>query len=373
MFRPLPSLALVAVLLSVTVTAIAEDEWDGVSRIVAIGDIHGDYGQFTTLLRQAGLIDESATWTGGETHLVQTGDVPDRGPDTRRILDLLITLEKQARKAGGYVHALIGNHEAMNMMGALRYVTPEEFASFATNKSGKLRQRQYKAYVSYLEANPPEDGLPAFDAAFEEQWMAEHPLGFFEHRDAFAPTGTYGRWIARHNAAVRINNTLFLHGGISPKYADIKLRDLNKLAQKQLSADPIEPGGIVDDDQGPLWYRGLALHPEPEERAHVDAVLERFGVEHIVLGHTVTVGAVTPRFGGKVILNDNGMAAAYGGRLACVVIEDGSFYALHRGERLPMPIDSNADLLEYFRAAAELDPQPSPLAETISNLAAAVR
>ena len=68
-------------------------------------------------------------WSGGATHLVQLGDVPDRAPDTRKILDLLMRLEPQARRAGGYVHALIGNHEAMNVYGDLRYVSEGEIAA----------------------------------------------------------------------------------------------------------------------------------------------------------------------------------------------------------------------------------------------------
>jgi hypothetical protein len=102
-----------------------------VPRIIAVGDLHGDYEQFTSVLSSAGLIDGNGDWTGGKAHLVQTGDVVDRGPDSRSIMDLLMRLEKQAAAAGGGVHALLGNHEAMNVYGDLRYVSPGEFASYA--------------------------------------------------------------------------------------------------------------------------------------------------------------------------------------------------------------------------------------------------
>ena len=104
-------------------------EWTGVERVVAVGDVHGDYGGFVEVLRSAGVIDQKLRWTGGKTHLVQTGDVPDRGADSRKAMDLLMNLEKQAAKAGGQVHALIGNHEAMNLYGDLRYTVPGEFAA----------------------------------------------------------------------------------------------------------------------------------------------------------------------------------------------------------------------------------------------------
>ena len=91
--------------------------WTGVERTVAVGDVHGDYDQLAAVLKSAGLIDEQGNWSGGKTHLVQNGDVLDRGPDSRKAMDLLMRLEKQAAEAGGYVHALIGNHEAMNVYG----------------------------------------------------------------------------------------------------------------------------------------------------------------------------------------------------------------------------------------------------------------
>jgi hypothetical protein len=43
-------------------------------RIVAIGDIHGAYDEFVSILAHAKLIDHAQNWTGGRTTLVQTGD-----------------------------------------------------------------------------------------------------------------------------------------------------------------------------------------------------------------------------------------------------------------------------------------------------------
>src|SRR5262245_10688082 len=98
----------------------AQSEFSGVERVVAVGDVHGDYAGFVWVLRAAGIIDAKERWIGGKAHLVQTGDVVDRGGDSRKAMDLLMSLEKQAAKAGGRVHALIGNHEAMNLYGDLR-------------------------------------------------------------------------------------------------------------------------------------------------------------------------------------------------------------------------------------------------------------
>ena len=86
-------------------------------RVVAIGDVHGAYEEFTGILRMAGLLDQRDRWSGGRAHLVQTGDVLDRGADSRKVIDLLRRLEREAAGAGGAVHALLGNHEFTRQVG----------------------------------------------------------------------------------------------------------------------------------------------------------------------------------------------------------------------------------------------------------------
>ena len=87
---------------------ISDYEWTGVERVVAIGDIHGDYANYIAVLEAAGLVDRKGKWSGGETHLVQVGDIPDRGPDTQEIIKHIRKLAKQAKRKGGRVHSLIG-------------------------------------------------------------------------------------------------------------------------------------------------------------------------------------------------------------------------------------------------------------------------
>ncbi|MCP5111758.1 MAG: protein-tyrosine-phosphatase [bacterium] len=340
----------------------AQDSWSGVERLVAIGDVHGDHDQFFTLLQQAGLVNKKGRWMGGKTHLVQTGDVPDRGPDTRKIMDLLIRLEKQASKAGGRVHALIGNHEAMNVYTDLRYVTPEEYEAFRDGNSRRVRDHfwaQYAEEQKQISADPPD----------KDQWYEEHPLGYFEHRFAYGPKGKYGKWIRQHNAVVKVNDSLFLHGGISPLLAASSLKEINEKVRAELEDFRLLSEGLTMADGGPLWYRGLANGDEAELGPHVDAVLANYGVSRIVVGHTPTAGTVMPRFGGKVLMIDVGLSKHHGGRLACLVIENGKPSVLHRGESMEIPSGSDAGLLEYLEKAAALDPAPSPLMSLIQKLA----
>jgi hypothetical protein len=322
------------------------------TRIVAIGDVHGDLPQLETLLRQTGLIDAKHNWSGGRTHLVQIGDIPDRGPDTRAIFDLLIKLEKQAKRAGGQVTAIIGNHDAMMIYGDLRYVTPEEYQSFATSKSARMREAQWEYHIEELKQAGKEP-----DAAYRAKWEAARPLGWFEHRLAFQPGGKLHAWIATHDAVARIGDTLFVHAGIAPKYAGRTMEDLNATVRSELKDLSKVEGGLAADPDGPLWYRGLAAGDEQELGPHVDALLAQFGVRRIVIGHTPTGGAVTPRFTGKVLNIDVGLGRAYGSRLACLVIENGRPYVLHRGKRLELPDGSPGSLERYMEQAMQLEPE----------------
>jgi len=327
--------------------------WTGVERVVAVGDVHGDYEQLVAVLKTAALIDDQLNWTGGKTHLVQNGDLLDRGPDSRKAMDLLIRLEKQAGEAGGYVHALIGNHEAMNVYGDFRYTSPGEFAAFRDENSEKLRDAE-------MNKEQPADVA---------QWQAKHPLGYFEHRKQMGPDGYYGKWISSHDTVIKIDDSLYLHAGIGPKYASTKIHEINRRVREELEDPSKLKGGITTDNDGPLWYRGLAQGDASLDPL-LDKIRKNFGVERVVIGHTYSNAAITPRFGGKVILIDIGLSRVYDGigKVGCLVIENDKPYALHRGTRLELPGDSASDLLEYLKRAAALDPPPSPLLKRIAEL-----
>src|SRR5580704_12037578 len=206
-----------------------QDTFNEVRRVVAIGDVHGDYQRLVELLRTAALVDAKNAWTGGAAHLVLDGDFVDRGDHSAQVLDLLMDLEPQARKAGGRLHALIGNHEAMDLYGDLRYVTKEDFSGFAlANKGGAnskdIRDRGMRAAWDALQR---QGAAPADETDWRKQFEDEHPLGWFEHRQAFQPDGKYGKWIRQQNAIIKINDAVFLHGGISQKYATATRAEIN--------------------------------------------------------------------------------------------------------------------------------------------------
>lgn len=350
--------------------AAEQNNWQGVERIVAIGDLHGGYKKFVKILRLSGLINKRNRWIGGKTHLVQTGDIVDRGPDSRKIVDLLRKLEKEAAKDGGFVHALVGNHEAMIVQGDLRYVHEGEYKAFQTRRSRRLQRRYYDRYVASIKASLPEEEWPEFDHAYRDSWKERFPLGYVEHRLNWQPEGQYGKWVVANKTVIIINDTMFVHGGISAKYGALDLAEINARIELELSSGEIIEGGIVTDPEGPLWYRGLAKANENDvgEREHLDALMERHNIRRIVIGHTFTPGAVIPRFDGQVIQIDVGLGPDYGNNQAFLLIEEGVPIAVHRGHPVPLPDGSNYTTIEYLQTLAALDPQPSPLANTIAAL-----
>lgn len=376
--RPLPAFFLLAAILLSALTLVSAA--GAPTRIVAIGDVHGAYTELVTILQQTKLVDARRRWSGGTATLVQIGDLVDRGARVRETLDLVMGLEGQARGARGAVIPLLGNHEAMNVMGDVRYVTPEIYRTFATSRSEEVRAEAFQDYLAFLAAHAGHvhSVLVPTDEAGVKKWADEYPLGYFEYRDAFGPSGRYGRWIRRLRAVVQVGDGLFVHGGLNPALSFQNAAELNakvtaeldefdrvwqwlwrrkvvwrylkfgqsiahlqeelKLLQAQEKpADPELVAQIqkllgyeewmVASSNGPLWYRGLVADAEPDVTAGLDALLARFGARYVVVGHTTMAkGSVTPWRGGRVLAIDTGMLyEEYKGRASALQIEKGRF------------------------------------------------
>jgi len=344
--------------------------------VVAIGDVHGDFDDFVSILQRTGLIDAQHHWTGTKATLVQVGDLLDRGPKPREVMDLMMALEKEAPKAGGRVVSLLGNHEMMNLMGDLRYVTTQNYASFADGNSEERRKSAYQQYVKWRNSHAPLIAeLPQPMEITEGEWMARHPVGFIEQREAFSPNGSYGKWLREHSAVAKIGDVIFLHGGIHPNLAHLKIDTINAHIRDEIKAfdsgkqDLIEQNVILPfftlqeisaavqaelsaerkshvptDEQkqarlirflgfgewlsvrvdGPLWFRGYDQWSEEEGTAQIGKVLESYNAKRIVVGHTVQKGGtMRPRFNNKVFLIDTGMLSSYypGGRASALEIQ----------------------------------------------------
>jgi hypothetical protein len=247
------------------------------------------------------------------------------------------------------------------MSGDLRNVLPEEYLAFREPGS---EERIKQAYEQELESMRKAGRLPANDADmeyFKKSWFERHPPGFVEHREAFGPSGHYGSWIRKNSAVIRINDTLFVHGGISPKYAARKRADMNDTIRRELSDPERLLPGFATEIQGPVWYRGLAEEEEggPYD-AHVKRVLALHAVRRIVIGHTVTRSAIMPRFGGRVVNIDIGLSRFYGRPPACLVLERNESFVLHKGTKIPLPGPEPGGRSSYLKAVEAAEGQPLP-------------
>jgi hypothetical protein len=281
-------------------------------RVVAVGDVHGAHDSFVAILKAAKLIDGRERWIGGRTIFVQTGDVLDRGADSRKALDLLRKLERDAARAGGRVISLLGNHELMRLLGDWRYVSPGELAAFRRADSEELRELAYQRALETTKARATAERQPFDDVDYRARFLKEVPLGFLEMSQAFAPKGDYGPWMRSRPTMAMINGVAFLHGGVSDTVAPLGCDGINGAVAKELASLPTDPQAMAAllsaSETGPLWYRGLALEPEDTFAPTLTGILERLGARVIVVGHTTVLpGRIGTRFGGRVVQIDTGM------------------------------------------------------------------
>ncbi|AKE51567.1 Metallophosphoesterase [Kangiella geojedonensis] len=367
----LMNLRYVATLWSLTIALLVLPSSSLAERTVAVTDVHGAYQDLLQVLQRSKVIDNNHRWTGETDSLVIIGDNLDRGPDSRKVLDLWIRLEKEAAKAGDEVIALLGNHEAMNMMPDLRYVADEEFAAFIPEESKAYREDIYQDFLRYSQREDNEESQEAF--------LEMYPPGYFGLVEAFAPDGYYGRWLLSKDVLRTVNGRIYVHGGISPQllslglseeelnqrfrndleqYAtlyhelidlglfkhyfnkgerkqvartllngDIQSRSLNRRSVLQKAEAFLDTSeSLMLTTFGPVWYRGNIYCHLYSEQETLDKALNHFSAKQLLVGHTPDDSRlVRSRFDGKLILLDTGMLRThYNGHPSAVVIEDDS-------------------------------------------------
>lgn len=371
--------------------------WTGVERIVAVGDLHGDYDRFVAILqnKEVGVVDSDLHWIGGKTHLVQTGDILDRGTRARDIFDLLRRLENEASDAGGMVHVLLGNHEEITIarisLGYPDYVTIEQFVSFLPADFRKAREKDYIAGLpAEAKARVEANGLDlVYDRGLRLFWttlMRRDDTARAAYYDGF--NAMYGKWILRKNAVIKINDIVFAHGGVSREYSTWNIREINDLFRTELSFLASQPRipyrfgrrfkpEIVYKPDSPLWYR----IDEIKSPAEIDRILANLDAKTMVIGHNFLRSgggspAITPDssrlFEGKVWMIDTGISSSYGGVLSALLINDGDIHIWEPGEepeaRSPVlspqgALPATVAETEDFLKGAVVTSSPKPAAE----------
>lgn len=337
------------VILSLSIVNISAQEVTTDQTIWAYADSHGDFTELQKLLKTAKIIDENNNWIGGKSVLVSTGDVLDRGPEPRKILDMLMKLEAEAEAAGGQFLFTLGNHEVMILIGDLRYVAPEEYQEFAKDESDRLRDKYFKTFVKYHtnkhRKKQKKPKLRLDKKKVRETFDSAFPPGYFARFEAFGPNGTYGKWLLEKNFIIKVNDRLFAHGGMSPELLGKGIDEINTQLKNDLSEyitkwhDALEDSKLtfglpfrgrselfvkedqetiekftklensfVFSSQSPIWYRGaIYCHPYYETES-TRQLLKSFATKQLFLGHSVTpTRRVNSRLDDQVIMMDTGM------------------------------------------------------------------
>lgn len=186
-------------------------------RLVCIGDVHGDYQALTEFLTLAQVYDpnnhnnQPPQWIGGNTIVVQCGDVLDRGSQELKCFELLTRLSQQASLQGGHVILLWGNHEALNAGGMFHYTTGEdEYEQVLGHRIDEQLETE-KWRLQYA------GNQPARWAAYEPgSGVLAHPL------------------LANMKVAVKVGRTVCVHAGLTTQHLEDYggLRGMNEQARE---------------------------------------------------------------------------------------------------------------------------------------------
>jgi hypothetical protein len=272
-------------------------DFKGVDSIVAISDVHGRYNTYICLLKANGIIDNELNWKFGKGHFVFLGDAFDRGEMVTEILWHLFSLEKQARKAGGMVHVLIGNHEAMVLNKDLRY-THEKY-----KKVGLISGINYS--------------------------------------DLYSGNSVMGKWLRSKPVIISINDIIFVHAGISAKLiqSNLTINKINRTFSDSIIGKDIQSAcksemlKLLNGDNGPLWYRGYFKDTTFNEN-HLNSILSFYNKKYIVVGHT-PFKEFKLLFDKKIVGIDNGIMYDQPGGV--LIVKNKCFYkGLASGDRIKL-------------------------------------
>lgn len=341
-------------------------------RTIAIGDIHGDLDVAVRMLEVANCIkqvsnknDETVTlinksnnneyyiWTGGTTIVVQVGDQVDRcrpvGDDICiyqqstfedeasdiKILKFYTDVNEIAMKKGGKVISLLGNHELMNVLGQMKYVSYEGLKEFIPEK----KQESNNVNIAKI-------GLDNRKLAFSQNKDIKEKQKILKNvHSAFINGHPLNEYLAcTRLSSVIIGNMIFVHGGMVKKLAQsYKLENLNKIVQKwllgTLNAELLSTkkllttvqeekndkevnfnvkeriNQLLTSDQSVFWNRILAYLPVDVNLAKCDELLSEvfkiYDVNGIIIGHTPSMSGIESRCDDRIWKVDIGASNAF--------------------------------------------------------------
>nr|WP_321235103.1 metallophosphoesterase [uncultured Psychroserpens sp.] len=230
-----------------TVFTPEKSAFNKVKKIAALSDIHGQYDVAIELLKNNKIIDKNLNWNFGSGHLVIVGDIFDRGNKVNEMLWLIYKLEIQANNKGGRVHFLLGNHEYMILHKDLRYIS--------------------------------------------EKYRLSSKLLNLEYDQLYSHKTIIGRWLRSKSTIIKINNNVFVHGGVSEDFIvnnDFNLEKINDVMRKSIERTKQEMKStdfynIYYGNKSLIWYRGYFNDNLTD--SDISKILELVNSKHIIVGH----------------------------------------------------------------------------------------
>lgn len=279
-------------------TKIPKTTYELPEKLIAISDIEGNYNALVGLLFANKVIDKNNNWIFKNGHLVLNGDFFDRGKNVVPILWLIYKLEKQAEKANGMVHFILGNHEILNLQGDYRY-NDLKYIKSAKIISSKSNTKEALKYLYSIDSE-------------------------------------LGNWLRKKNVIEKIGGYLFVHGGLSPDILNynISLKNINDIAREKIKTkkrEETETSRFIFSSKGPLWYRGLVMDWNYYKKIYdkeLDKILNNFNSKKIVIGHTF-VKNVSYDFDEKIIrLDVKHDTLKFSNKTQALLIENGKEYLI---------------------------------------------
>eukprot|EP00850_Spirogloea_muscicola_P010067 SM000058S18497 [mRNA] locus=s58:190102:193078:+ [translate_table: standard] len=242
-------------------------------RLVAVGDLHGDY--------QNGLASLQLT-----------------GPHSLKLLQLMDTLKREAAAAGGRVVTLLGNHEVMNIEGNHDYVSRTELEEYG-----------------------------------ERRWLDDFSSnGVFGRRLARLPAAVMaGEGMC---STIFVHAGIMpehIRSGVAALNKDVLDCNVGNRSASRLSCSRLL------GESGPLWQRAYARQPEAEVCPRLHQVLALVKATRMVVGHTPQKEGIRTRCGGALALIDAGICERYFNRSAaweCRPASGEAFALSSRGQQL---------------------------------------
>lgn len=264
-------------------------------RVVVMGDIHADEGVVRRAFQLAGATNAKDEWIGGNLTVVQMGDLIGRSDDERQVLDFVFDVQRKAAAAGGAVHALVGNHEVFGGRLDNQAVGPNPFPGWEDVPGLRRDDPRLRILPPYARARGA----------------------------ALMPGGPYARKIAAFPVVLKLGETVFVHGGVVPRWARYGVDRINAEVRQWLLGQAPEPDSAlgVDDGDRVMWTRQFSSNVDETDCAVLAESLQILGARRMVVAHTVH-REITPRCDERVWAVDVGMSRAYGGMMQLLEIVD---------------------------------------------------